>query len=142
MTRNFANNYTKFDQGDLALIPDVAWDQFLGAFGLPEPGYLVSVATPFFEKLGPFSIFRWQTGSFIEMVVLNPQASRLTRALDDRNFEFYGKALRGSEEQQPDWNEPLALLTPGWESWWARYMSRSIFRLKQKNAWTCWSPIW
>ena len=66
-TRNFANNYTKYDQGDLgSLIPDVAWGQFLGAFGLPEPGYLVSVTTPFFEKLGRFSIrFQWQTGSFI-----------------------------------------------------------------------------
>ena len=43
-TRNFANNYTKFDQSDLgSLISDVAWDRFLGAFGLPDPGYLVSL---------------------------------------------------------------------------------------------------
>jgi putative endopeptidase len=91
-TRNFANNYTKFDQGDLgSLIPDVAWDQFLGAFGLPEPGYLVSVTTPFFEKLGPIldsvPVADWKL--YLRWQVLNSQASRLTRALDDRNFEFY-----------------------------------------------------
>ena len=115
-TRNFANNYTKFDQGDLgSLIPDVAWDQFLGAFGLPEPGYLVSVTTPFFEKLGPIldsvPVADWKL--YLRWQVLNSQASRLTRALDDRDFEFYGKALRGSEEQRPDWKRAVAVVDEG-----------------------------
>ena len=115
-TRNFANNYTKFDQGDLGLlIPDVAWDQFLGAFGLPEPGYLVSVTTPFFERLGPIldtaPVADWKL--YLRWQVLNSQASRLTRALDDRNFEFYGKALRGIEEQRPDWKRAVAVVDAG-----------------------------
>ena len=115
-TRNFANNYTKFDQGDLgSLIPDVPWDQFLGAFGLPEPGYLVSVTTPFFEKLGPIldsvTVADWKL--YLRWQVLNSQASRLTRALDDRNFEFYGKTLRGSEEQRPDWKRAVGVVDEG-----------------------------
>ena len=115
-TRNFANNYTKFDQGDFeSLIPNVAWDQFLGAFGLPEPGYLVSVTTPFFEKLGPIldtvRLADWKL--YLRWQVLNSQASRLTRALDDRNFEFYGKALRGSEEQRPDWRRAVGVVDAG-----------------------------
>lgn len=115
-TRNFANNYTKFEQADLdSLVSGVEWGQFLGAFGLPEPGYLVSVTTPFFEQLGPIlnatSLDHWKL--YLRWQVLNSQASRLTRALDDRNFEFYGKALRGSEEQRPDWKRAVGVVDAG-----------------------------
>jgi putative endopeptidase len=37
----------------------------------------------------------------------------LTRALDDRNFAFYGKALRGSEEQRPDWKRAVGVVDAG-----------------------------
>lgn len=115
-TRNFANNYTKFEQDSLtSLIPDVAWDQFLAAFGLSEPGYLVSVTTPFFEQLGPIlnetSLGDWKL--YLRWQVLNSQASRLTRALDDRNFAFYGTALRGNEEQRPDWKRAVGVVDAG-----------------------------
>lgn len=115
-TRNFANNYTKFEQDNLSsLIPDVAWDQFLAAFGLPEPGYLVSVTTPFFEQLSPIlnetSLGDWKL--YLRWQVLNSQASRLTRALDDRNFAFYGTALRGNEEQRPDWKRAVGVVDAG-----------------------------
>lgn len=115
-TRNFANNYTKFEQDNLtSLIPDVAWDQFLAAFGLLEPGYLVSVTTPFFEQLSPIlnetSLGDWKL--YLRWQVLNSQASRLTRALDDRNFAFYGTALRGNEEQRPDWKRAVGVVDAG-----------------------------
>lgn len=115
-TRNFANNYTRFEQNDLGnLIPDVAWDPFLAAFGLPAPGYLVSVTTPFFEQLGPIlsetSLADWKL--YLRWQVLNSQASRLTRALDDRNFAFYGTALRGNEEQRPDWKRAVGVVDAG-----------------------------
>lgn len=115
-TRNFANNYTKFEQDNLtSLIPDVAWDQFLAAFGLLEPGYLVSVTTPFFEQLSSIlnetSLGDWKL--YLRWQVLNSQASRLTRALDDRNFAFYGTALRGNEEQRPDWKRAVGVVDAG-----------------------------
>ncbi len=115
-TRNFANNYTKFEQDSLtSLIPDVAWDQFLAAFGLAEPGYLVSVTTPFFEQLSPIlnetSLGDWKL--YLRWQVLNSQASRLTRTLDDRNFAFYGTALRGNEEQRPDWKRAVGVVDAG-----------------------------
>jgi len=115
-TRNFANNYTRYEQGELTnLVPDVAWDAFLGAFGLPEPGYLVSVTTPFFEQLGPIldevALDDWK--HYLRWQLLNSQASRLSRDLDNRNFEFYGKALRGSEEQRPDWKRAVGVVDAG-----------------------------
>ncbi|MCH1580040.1 MAG: M13 family metallopeptidase, partial [Luminiphilus sp.] len=115
-TRNFANNYTKFGQDELGnLVTGAAWDQFLSAFGLPEPGYLVSVTTPFFAQLGSIveetGLDEWKL--YLRWQVLNSQASRLTRALDDRNFAFYGKALRGSEEQRPDWKRAVGVVDAG-----------------------------
>ena len=115
-TRNFANNYTRYEQDELTnLVPDVAWDAFLGAFGLPEPGYLVSITTPFFEQLGPIlnevALDDWK--HYLRWQLLNSQASRLSRDLDNRNFEFYGKALRGSEEQRPDWKRAVGVVDAG-----------------------------
>jgi putative endopeptidase len=115
-TRNFANNYTRYEQEELTkLVPDVAWDAFLGAFGLPEPGYLVSITTPFFEQLGPIldeiTVDDWK--HYLRWQLLNSQASRLSRDLDNRNFEFYGKALRGSEEQRPDWKRAVGVVDAG-----------------------------
>ena len=115
-TRNFANNYTRYEQGELTnLVPDVAWDAFLVAFGLPEPGYLVSITTPFFEQLGPIlnevALDDWK--HYLRWQLLNSQASRLSRDLDNRNFEFYGKALRGSEEQRPDWKRAVGVVDAG-----------------------------
>ncbi len=115
-TRNFANNYTRYEQEELTkLVPDVAWDAFLGAFGLPEPGYLVSITTPFFEQLGPIlnevALDDWK--HYLRWQLLNSQASRLSRDLDNRNFEFYGKALRGSEEQRPDWKRAVGAVDAG-----------------------------
>lgn len=115
-TRNFANNYTKFEQDELGnLVTGAAWDQFLSAFGLPDPGYVVSVTTPFFAQLGSIveetGLDEWKL--YLRWQVLNSQASRLTRALDDRNFAFYGKALRGSEEQRPDWKRAVGVVDAG-----------------------------
>ena len=115
-TRNFANNYTRYEQEELTkLVPDVAWDAFLGAFGLPEPGYLVSITTPFFEQLGPIlnevALDDWK--HYLRWQLLNSQASRLSRDLDNRNFEFYGKALRGSEEQRSDWKRAVGVVDAG-----------------------------
>ena len=115
-TRNFANNYTRYEQEELTkLVPGVAWDAFLGAFGLPEPGYLVSITTPFFEQLGPIldavALDDWK--HYLRWQLLNSQASRLSRDLDNRNFEFYGKALRGSEEQRPDWKRAVGVVDAG-----------------------------
>ena len=115
-TRNFANNYTRYEQEELTkLVPGVAWDAFLGAFGLPEPGYLVSITTPFFEQLGPIlnevALDDWK--HYLRWQLLNSQASRLSRDLDNRNFEFYGKALRGSQEQRPDWKRAVGVVDAG-----------------------------
>jgi len=115
-TRNFANNYTRYEQDELTnLVPDVAWDAFLDAFGLPEPGYLVSVTTPFFEQLRPIldevTLDDWK--HYLRWQLLNSQASRLSRDLDNRNFEFYGKALGGRQEQLPDWKRAVGVVDAG-----------------------------
>jgi len=115
-TRNFANNYTRYEQDELTnLVPDVAWDAFLDAFGLPEPGYLVSVTTPFFEQLRPIldevTLDDWK--HYLRWQLLNSQASRLSRDLDNRNFEFYGKALGGRQEQLPDWKRAVSVVDAG-----------------------------
>ena len=47
----------------------------------------------------------WKT--YLRWTALNGAASRLTRELDVQNFEFYGKALSGTEEQRADWRRAV-----------------------------------
>ena len=41
--------------------------------------------------------------SYMEWQLIDHAASRLTKELDDANFDFYGKIMSGRQEQQPWW---------------------------------------
>ena len=111
--RRFADNYVRFDVPNLNdLTTGVDWDGYLGAFGLPEPGYLVSISTDYFAALGDIiaqtpvsdwqAYFRWQ--------LINAEASLLSRAMDQRRFDFYRGTLAGVEQQQPDWQRGVGVV--------------------------------
>jgi len=115
-SRNFADNYTRFDEVDLpTLMPTFNWEAYLSAYGLKSPGYLVSTSTDYFTALDTLlsSTPIEDLKSYLKWQLLNSQAARLTRALDDRNFDFYGRALRGTEEQEADWRRAVSVVDAG-----------------------------
>ena len=111
--RRFADNYVRFEAAELGnLTAGVEWSGYLTSFGLPDPGYLVSISSDYFAALGNIiqqtpvpvwqSYFRWQ--------LINAEASLLTQEMDQRRFDFYRTTLAGVEEQLPDWQRAVGVV--------------------------------
>ena len=105
-SRKWVENYTKVMVEDLPeLMPNFNWERYLAAGGLQSLDSLVFFNTDYVKALDGIiadtDIDTWKT--YLYWGALNKSASRLTAALDKQNFEFYGKALSGTEEQRAMW---------------------------------------
>lgn len=104
--RDVMANYKKMPLAELAaLMPHFNWDGYnaeLGTAGLADIGVY---GTDYFEALDGIitgtDLDTWKT--YLRWTALNHAADRLTRALDEQNFAFYGKTLSGTEQQREDW---------------------------------------
>jgi len=108
--RDRVANYNKIPTEELGeLMPNFNWDGYLEAIGLPDLEEIVVYTTDYMKALDGIivdtDLDTWKT--YLTWVALNQSASRLTKALDEQNFEFYGKTLSGTEEQQADWRRAV-----------------------------------
>jgi len=111
--RRFADNYRRIEEPELAnLVSGVDWVGYLSSFGLEQPGYLVSISSDYFNALGALisetSVEDWQR--YLRWQLINAEASLLTKAMDQRRFEFYRKTLSGVEQQLPDWQRAVGVV--------------------------------
>ena len=110
--RNFAANYNKLTIEELGeLMPNFDWPSYLEsadisdieALGILQKDYMQSID----GVIQQTSIDDWKT--FLQWGLLNASASRLNSELDEANFNFYSKTLRGVEKQQPQWRRAVNL---------------------------------
>jgi len=123
--RNWSENYNKVALQDLpGLMPNFNWDGYLAAADIESLDAIVFFTTDYIKALDGIitdtDIDTWKT--YLYWSALNNTASRLTSALDQQNFEFYGKALSGTEEQRAMWRR-------GSETW-------STHTRKASKSWT------
>lgn len=107
--RNWAANYNKVAVSDLpTLMPNFNWDGYLEAAKISVDNVIV-INTDYIKALGPIiestDLDTWKT--YLRWIALNSRASRLNQALDQQNFEFYGKTLSGTQEQLPLWRRAV-----------------------------------
>ena len=112
--RNRAENYQTFARGEWAgVMPNFPWGAWLESFGTPELDSLVLYMKDYLGELDGIlvdtDIDTWKT--YLCWNVLNNTASMLTAELDEQNFEFYGRTLSGTEEQQPMWRRATATVS-------------------------------
>jgi putative endopeptidase len=85
--------------------PDFAWDSFFSAMGLPglqesnlgQPDFFKEVN----RQISATPIADWKT--YFRWHVLHANASALSDAFVQENFNFYGQKLAGTKELQPRW---------------------------------------
>jgi len=104
--RDFATNYLKVPTEDLPeWMPNFAWDAYLNEAGIADINGLVVMQRDYLKALDGIiqdtSMEDWKT--YLKWQVLNTAAGLLNEELDQQNFEFYSKTLRGIEEQLPLW---------------------------------------
>lgn len=112
-TRDMVALYNKLSQAELAeLMPNFNWTAFLQEAQLPELDGLVVTQLDYMKSLDGIiqntSIDDWKV--FLQWGLINASATSLTSELDQANFEFYSKVLRGVEEQLPQWRRAVNLV--------------------------------
>ncbi|MDZ4349946.1 MAG: M13-type metalloendopeptidase [Xanthomonadaceae bacterium] len=104
-------NPVTLEQAD-ALTPNFSWSQFFEALGVDRPETFSLAMTDFFgafdAMLADTPPEAWQ--SYLRFHTIDNMAPFLTEALEQQNFAFYGKTLRGQQEQQERWKRVLNTL--------------------------------
>jgi endothelin-converting enzyme/putative endopeptidase len=108
--RDAEKTYNKFATDELdELAGSVGWSAFLSEAGLASEKNVVirqpSFLEGFDEILAATSLEDWKT--FLRWNLLNSYANKLNAALDEQNFDFYGRTLYGQEEQRPRWKRAV-----------------------------------
>ncbi|MGI9270221.1 MAG: M13 family metallopeptidase [Woeseiaceae bacterium] len=114
--RQRALNYTTVAREDLSdVMPRMNWDDYFAEFGVPETESLIVYGRDngYFGALDQIihdtSLDTWKT--YLKWRMLRTHATQLTKALDDQNFEFYGRTLAGIEEPQKPWRRATATVS-------------------------------
>jgi putative endopeptidase len=111
--RNSEARYNKFPTDELDTLGDgVNWPLYLAEAGLSGQADIIvnqpSYIEGFNEIFASTSLEDWKT--FMRWNLLNSFASRLNSALDEQNFDFYGRTLEGQKEQRPRWKRAVDLV--------------------------------
>lgn len=115
-TRDIVKLYNAYAVKDLkTLMPDFNWTAMLKNAGVEKEKNLVVTQVEYTKSLNNIikstPIDTWKT--YLKWGVINNSAGSLTTALDNQNFEFYGKTLYGTEKQQEDWKRAVETVNGG-----------------------------
>ena len=115
-TRNIAALYNKYAVTDLkSLMPDFDWTAMLKNAGVANEKNIVIAQVEYTKSLNNIikntPIDTWKT--YLKWSLINNTAGYLNTALDKQNFEFYGKTLKGTEQQEEDWKRAVSAVNSG-----------------------------
>ena len=106
LTRDYGKLYNKYAIKDLnKLMPDFDWDSMLKSAGIFNQKNITITQVEYIKSLNTIikktPLETWK--NYLKWSTINGAASSLSTALQDENFEFYGKVMYGIEKQKPLW---------------------------------------
>ena len=112
-TRDMVALYNKIPLNELPeLMPGFAWQPYLEAAVISDIDGLVVTQPDYMKALDGIltdtDMDTWKT--YLTWKVLRANASVLDEAIDNQNFEFYSKTLRGVEQQLPRWKRAVSVV--------------------------------
>ena len=112
-TRNIGGLYNKHAIANLGqLAPALNWTAFLEQAGIKGQDSIIVAQVDYTKGLNGIiqqtPIETWK--EYLTWLALNDAASDLTTALENQNFEFYGRTLNGQKEQRPMWRRAVNLV--------------------------------
>ena len=112
--RDPVRTYNRYDLAALApLAPGFDWPAWLGGLGVSgkatdavvaQPGYLATLAAELEQT--PLPVWK----DYLRGRLLHSYAPYLSRAFVEARFDYVGKALSGTTENQPRWKRGVALV--------------------------------
>ena len=109
-TRDVVKLYNKYTIADLkTLTPDFDWAAMLKSAGMDKEKTIIISQVDYTKSLNNIikntPLDTWKI--YLKWSLINRNSGRLNTALDNQNFEFYGKTLYGTEKQQEDWKRAV-----------------------------------
>jgi putative endopeptidase len=109
-TRNMLALYNKIPLAELPeLMPNFAWDLYLAEAGVADIDGIVVTQLDHMRAIDSIiqdtSLDDWKT--YLSWRLVDAAAGLLTDELDQQNFEFYSRTLRGAEEAEPLWRRAV-----------------------------------
>ncbi|MFE3847184.1 M13 family metallopeptidase [Flavobacterium sp. LB3P45] len=106
LTRDMVKLYNKYPVKNLnQLMPDFDWTSMLNNAGIINQQNIVVTQIEYLKSLNAIikttPLDTWK--GYLKWNVVHASAMSLNTALDNENFNFYGKALWGIEKQKPLW---------------------------------------
>lgn len=111
--RNMVAIYNRFDIEQLPeLMPNFDWNAYLSEAGAADLSFLVVPQVDYSKALDTIitetPMSTWH--AYLKWKYLSAHASLLTKAIDEQQFAFYGKQLRGTETMKPQWRRGVDLV--------------------------------
>ena len=114
-SRDDDKTYNKKTRAELqALAPNLGWETYLKESNIAGDAVIVaqpSAFTGFSEQLAAQSLGAWR--AYFRWHLLKDYSPYLSKAFVDENFAFYGKTLRGIEENRPRWKRGVSAVQGG-----------------------------
>jgi len=92
------------------MMPDFDWDGYFMAFGTPNIKSVIISQPSYFRALNGIitgtDMATWR--DYFKWMTLNRMATYLNKDLDEQNFAFYSKILRGVPKQRPEWKRAVS----------------------------------
>lgn len=109
--RDPEKTYNKYGVNALVKVtPAVEWNQYFNSLGISDLDSLIVGQPDFFKKTNEV-IATKELGilkDYLKWNIINFYAPYLNHAIVDRNFQFYGKVLQGSDQMRARWKRALA----------------------------------
>ena len=105
--------YNKMSMADLAkMTPRLDWPKLLADLNVKGQDTVIINQPEFYKAMGVAlkteSLATWK--KYLKFHVVNDMAPYLSSAFDAARFDFYGRTLRGQEEQKPRWKRVLSVV--------------------------------
>ncbi|MBK7689849.1 MAG: M13 family metallopeptidase [Bacteroidetes bacterium] len=105
--------YNKFSVAALnAITPTIEWKEFLEKIHIKNEDTLLVAQPDFFasmsKMLSSTPIADWKI--YLKWHLLSGMAAYLSKNFDTESFHFYGKIMRGQQEQKPRWKRVLSVV--------------------------------
>lgn len=112
-SRDSEKRYNKFESAKLSGLTDgFDWAAFLTAQGIADQKDIIINQPSFIEGFGDImaktSLEDWKT--YLTFHTLSNFASYLSSDIDNENFDFFSKQLRGRMEQRPRWKRGVSVV--------------------------------
>lgn len=110
-TRDLVSLYNMFPVDTLSnIMPHFNWTAYLEEAGMKDEKNLGVLMLDYTKALDDIitstDLDVWKI--YLKWGIINENASRLSTAMGDQNFDFYSKELRGTPEQRPLWRRGVS----------------------------------